>query len=155
MDNFAEIFRAYQRRCRSSTKPEEKARYDKILEPYMKIDAYGRKKFDHYKFPIKFVPPLFADFFVSYQQRSSCRVIGVFDTVGSFGVPSEFTINPTMQSLFSFPDTILGSHIERAYHAMALNEERADFVCEQHFDVAIAPIDGNIPVERYQICSVR
>lgn len=53
MDNFSEIFVAYQKRCRASTKSEDRAKYDKVLEKYMKVDAYGKKKFDHYKFPIK------------------------------------------------------------------------------------------------------
>jgi hypothetical protein len=32
---------------------------------------------------------------------------------------------------FGFPDRILGEHIERAYQALALNETRADFICNK------------------------
>jgi hypothetical protein len=56
------------------------------------------------------------------------RVVGVFDTVGALGLPAEFTKSPKISTLFDFPDKILPEHIERAYHAMALDEERADFV---------------------------
>jgi hypothetical protein len=52
----------------------------------------------------------------------------VFDTVGALGLPAEFTKSPKISTLFDFPDKILPEHIERAYHAMALDEERADFV---------------------------
>jgi hypothetical protein len=33
-----------------------------------------------------------------------------------------------MKTLFGFPDSILGDHVERAYQALALNETRSDFV---------------------------
>lgn len=33
-----------------------------------------------------------------------------------------------MRQLFDFPDKLLGPHIERALHAMSLNEDREDFV---------------------------
>jgi hypothetical protein len=52
----------------------------------------------------------------------------VFDTVGALGLPAEFTRSPKISTLFGFADKILPEHIERAYHAMALDEERADFV---------------------------
>ncbi len=55
--------------------------------------------------------------------------MGVFDTVGTFGLPEEFIFgNKTGASLFGFPDKVLGEHIERAYQALALDEPRADFV---------------------------
>lgn len=52
----------------------------------------------------------------------------MFDTVGSLGLPAEFTRTSKMKTLFDFPDKLLPEHIERAYQAMALNEERSDFV---------------------------
>lgn len=58
-----------------------------------------------------------------------CRCVGVFDTVGSLGLPEELTLRaPKLTNLFGFPDRTLGEHVERAYHAMALNEIRSDFV---------------------------
>ncbi|TFK77140.1 hypothetical protein BDN72DRAFT_807618 [Pluteus cervinus] len=60
----------------------------------------------------------------------SIKVVGVFDTVGTFGLPEEFIFgNKTGASKFGFPDKVLGEHIERAYQALALDEPRADFVC--------------------------
>lgn len=59
---------------------------------------------------------------------SASRCVGVFDTVGSMGLPAELTSSSKVRQLFDFPDNILPEHIERAYHAMALDERRQDFV---------------------------
>ncbi len=57
------------------------------------------------------------------------RVIGVFDTVGSVGMPEELTLTSSkIRNIFGFPDRRLGDHVERAYQALALDETRADFV---------------------------
>ena len=54
----------------------------------------------------------------------------MFDTVGSLGLPEELTLkSKKFKTLFGFPDSNLGVHVERAYQALALNETRADFVC--------------------------
>lgn len=61
----------------------------------------------------------------------TCRIrcVGVFDTVGSVGLPEELTRRSNrIRTLFGFSDNKLGDHIERAYQALALNERRADFV---------------------------
>lgn len=45
------------------------------------------------------------------------------------GLPEELTIHSEKtKSLLGFRDKKLGPHVERAYHALALNEPRADFV---------------------------
>ncbi|KAK4705558.1 hypothetical protein P7C70_g627, partial [Phenoliferia sp. Uapishka_3] len=78
------------------------------------------------------------------------KVVGVFDTVGSLGLPTELhKTHPHAASLFGFSNTVilvltnpvtkrssssfylkqeLGSHIELALHALALNETRKDFL---------------------------
>lgn len=57
------------------------------------------------------------------------RCVGVFDTIGSVGLPEEITRrSPSTKSIFGFPNTELGEHIERAYQALAINETRLDFV---------------------------
>ena len=57
------------------------------------------------------------------------RCVGVFDTVGSLGLPEELALgSKKIKTLFGFSDAVLGDHIERAYQALALNETRADFV---------------------------
>lgn len=59
-----------------------------------------------------------------------CRCVGVFDTVGAIGLPQELTRHSDkINTLFGFPDKLLGEHIARAYQALALNECRKDFVC--------------------------
>lgn len=63
------------------------------------------------------------------------RCVGVFDTVGSVGLPDELNFgSKKIRNLFGFPDTFLGSHISRVYHALALNETRKDFVRLRIFD---------------------
>ena len=62
-------------------------------------------------------------------QTAFFRCVGVWDTVGSFGLPEEISVSSKARGCpFGFPDRILGEHIERAYQALALNEERVDFV---------------------------
>lgn len=80
--------------------------------------------------------------------KQAFRVVGVFDTVGSLGLPEvlhcqarhiwyrltapsftqELTRHPQIRNIFGFKDRYLGEHIERAYQALALNETREDFV---------------------------
>ena len=56
------------------------------------------------------------------------RCVGVFDTVGSLGLPDELTHSKKVVSLLGFPDKLLGEHVQRAYQALALDEHRKDFV---------------------------
>ena len=57
------------------------------------------------------------------------RCVGVFDTVGSLGLPEELILgSKKIKTLFGFSDSVLGDDVERAYQALALNETRADFV---------------------------
>jgi hypothetical protein len=59
------------------------------------------------------------------------RCLGVFDTVGSVGVPETLRIrSPKTVNILGMQDNILGAHVERAYQALALNEERKDFVSD-------------------------
>ena len=123
-----------------SFKPEvthlsaEKLELVKKLDPWRNADSHGKKRVKHAgsPFTIKYPPhffhtplhmmnPFFSLFFF--------RCVGVWDTVGSFGLPGELSITSKKQGCpFGFPDRILGEHIERAYQALALNETRADFV---------------------------
>ncbi|KAL4070904.1 hypothetical protein J3A83DRAFT_4093964, partial [Scleroderma citrinum] len=111
MDHFAEIFVTYQK-LGKSTNPTESAELKKQIEPWTSPTSRGR-------------------------QRASCdnntfsvKCIGVFDTVGSVGLPEEIAHrSPSTKSIFGFPNTQLGDHIERAYQALAINETRVDFDC--------------------------
>jgi len=51
--------------------------------------------------------------------------VGVWDTVGSMGIPNY--IHGERRDLFSFVDLKLSPLIEHGFHAMALDERRADF----------------------------
>ncbi|CAD6893253.1 unnamed protein product [Tilletia laevis] len=64
---------------------------------------------------------------VSWAKAPPIQVLGVFDTVGSLGIPGNY-MTPAVQKLFSFLDPGLGSNVKHAYHALALNEERRDYL---------------------------
>jgi len=57
------------------------------------------------------------------------KCMGVWDTVGSVGIPAEFArFDLFFRRYYGFFDTDLGEHIEHAFHAMALDERRKNFV---------------------------
>jgi hypothetical protein len=57
------------------------------------------------------------------------RGLGVWDTVGALGLPDEFIIKDPKNKIFGFNNPgILGSHIQYAFQALALDEHRKDFV---------------------------
>ncbi|KAI0375074.1 hypothetical protein BV20DRAFT_934232 [Pilatotrama ljubarskyi] len=115
MDHFATIFVAYQKRGKSQD-PDEIAKLNEQLLPWTGPSAPGKKRAD------------------AGPGRFSVKVLGVFDTVGSVGMPEELTIgDDKMKTLFGFPDKILGEHVERAYQALALNEHRADFASNSNY----------------------
>ena len=53
------------------------------------------------------------------------KAVAVWDTVGSLGIP--VYAGSTRLDLFRFIDTGLGAKVERGFHAMAIDEMRADF----------------------------
>ncbi|TBU45101.1 hypothetical protein BD309DRAFT_860932 [Dichomitus squalens] len=109
MDHFADIFLAYQKRGKAED-PEDIQKLDAQLAPWTSDHGPGKRR--------AAIGP----------EGFSIKVIGVFDTVGSVGLPEELTLgNEKMKNIFGFPDHLLGTHVERAYHAMAINETRADF----------------------------
>ncbi|KAF8523076.1 hypothetical protein BU17DRAFT_43975 [Hysterangium stoloniferum] len=109
MDYFADIFIAFQKRGNASD-AKEKAEQDAALKKWSTVMAKGRQRAD-----------LDGDGF-------TIKCVGVFDTVGSLGLPEELTFfSKRIQKIFGFHDKILGTHIQHAFHAMALNETRADF----------------------------
>jgi uncharacterized protein (DUF2235 family) len=57
---------------------------------------------------------------------ASIKFIGVWDTVGSLGVPLH-SFQWLNKKRYSFYDTTLSSIIEHAYHALAVDEQRANF----------------------------
>jgi len=53
------------------------------------------------------------------------KSVGVWDTVGSLGIPVYFADG--RYDLYRFKDTALSPKVERGFHAMAIDELRADF----------------------------
>ncbi|KAF9229239.1 hypothetical protein BS17DRAFT_10792 [Gyrodon lividus] len=113
MDHFADIFVAYQKLGKSSA-PAEITKLKAELAPWTSHTARGKLRAD------------------SDDDTFSIKCVGVFDTVGSVGLPEEITHkSPSTKSIFGFPNTELGEHIERAYQALAINETRLDFNCNK------------------------
>jgi uncharacterized protein (DUF2235 family) len=111
MDYFADIFVAYQRLGKSND-PAEIAKLQAELAPWTSLNSRGQLRA------------------VSDDHAFSIKCVGLFDTVGSVGLPEEITHkSPSTKSIFGFPNTELGDHIERAYQALAINETRLDFNC--------------------------
>ncbi|KAG2369363.1 hypothetical protein BDR07DRAFT_1476982 [Suillus spraguei] len=111
MDNFGDIFLAYQKLGKETDQRE----IDKLkasLHQWTSPDSRGKRRAE------------------SDNGSFSIKCVGVFDTVGSVGLPEELTHkSPSVKSIFGFPNSELGEHIERAYHALAINEIRLDFDC--------------------------
>ena len=60
----------------------------------------------------------------------SIKVIGVWDTVGSLGIPADLERFDILnfRRYYGFHDTDLGARVEHAFHALALDERRKNFV---------------------------
>jgi hypothetical protein len=83
--------------------------------------------------------------------RTWGRCIGVFDTVGSLGLPEELSFgSKKIKSLFGFPDSVIGDHVERAYQALALNETRSDFVLLHSYGSLQVHPDASIELQQIQ-----
>jgi glutathione S-transferase len=57
--------------------------------------------------------------------RVPIKSVGVWDTVGSMGIPNY--VKGSRNDFFSFVDTKLSRAVEFGFHAMALDEQRRDF----------------------------
>lgn len=64
------------------------------------------------------------DFRRKYSREPRIHFIGVWDTVGSLGVPGTFF---SEKGKYAWHDTQLSSIVDRAYHALALDEHRAAY----------------------------
>ncbi|KAI0082303.1 hypothetical protein K474DRAFT_1586300 [Panus rudis PR-1116 ss-1] len=111
MDHFADIFIAYQKRGKAKD-VEEIKKLDDILQPWTQHTSPGKIRADY------------------DQDHFLIHCLGVFDTVGSVGLPEELSLrSDRVKTIFGFSDKYLGPHVARAYHALALNENRKDFDC--------------------------
>ncbi|EZQ19861.1 hypothetical protein CF98_05420 [Halopseudomonas bauzanensis] len=60
-------------------------------------------------------------------EQVSIKCVGVWDTVGSLGIPGDWAKTLSFASRWYFHDVHLGPHIEVALHALAIDEKRAAF----------------------------
>ena len=90
------------------------------------------------------------------------QAIGVWDTVGSLGIPVYDSVDQQRIDVFAFADTALSTAVVNGYHALAIDEQRQDFqptlwdardsVEQRWFCGAHADVGGGYPSLDY--CSV-
>lgn len=69
------------------------------------------------------------DTFQTRKTDPKIKCIGVWDTVGSVGIPEDFArFDILFKKYYGFFDSDLGAHVEHAFHAVALDEHRKNFV---------------------------
>lgn len=65
------------------------------------------------------------------QRNNRVKVLGVFDTVGSYGVPAGVGLAPLARyvslAVLGFHDTKFGGHIDHGLHAIGVDERRRPF----------------------------
>jgi uncharacterized protein (DUF2235 family) len=59
-------------------------------------------------------------------ENATIKCVGVWDTVGSVGIPGN--LDHVFQDYYNFHDTNLGERVDFAFHGLALDEQREDFV---------------------------
>jgi len=67
------------------------------------------------------------DYRAAHSIEIEIHFIGVWDTVGSLGIPDTASWFPFARSRYQFHDTDLSKIVKYAYQALALDEHRADF----------------------------
>ena len=67
--------------------------------------------------------------FAKRHQNVPIKCIGVWDTVGSVGIPEDLAkFDLFFKRYYGFHNTDLGQYVEHAFHALALDERRKNFV---------------------------
>ena len=66
-------------------------------------------------------------FRAQHSWETRVRFVGVWDTVGSLGIPVTGLKLPFFRDYYEFHDTELSKIVDYAYHALALDEFREDF----------------------------
>ena len=91
-------------------------RKDKLSLEDAAFSAYQNAKSD---------PAAAAAFKAANSIEVKIHFVGVWDTVGSVSIPLALTLNAI--PLAPFHDVTLGPHIENAFHAVSIDEQRWDF----------------------------
>lgn len=71
--------------------------------------------------------PLAVEFRADHSIEIDIHFIGVWDTVGSLGIPDTASWFPYARARYQFHDTELSKIVKYAYQALALDEHRGDF----------------------------
>ena len=71
--------------------------------------------------------PTAVEFRADHSIEVDIHFIGVWDTVGSLGIPDTASWFPYARARYQFHDTELSKIVKYAYQALALDEHRADF----------------------------
>ncbi|KAG0145540.1 hypothetical protein CROQUDRAFT_658458 [Cronartium quercuum f. sp. fusiforme G11] len=103
MDEFNDFFEAYQNLGKED--PEEKVKAEEYLSVYRPGGSKATRP----------------------MPKGTLKCIGVWDTVGALGIPG-FTNPVSNHKLLGFVDTKLGKRVEYAFHALAIDETRKDFL---------------------------
>jgi uncharacterized protein (DUF2235 family) len=67
------------------------------------------------------------DFRTKYGLLAKIRFLGLWDTVGALGIPNWVFKQFLSSQKYAFHDTKLSGMVERAYHAIAIDEHRHDY----------------------------
>ncbi len=65
-------------------------------------------------------------FKTQFSHAPDIRFLGLWDTVGSLGVP-DHVLSKFLGNMWNFHDVTLSSIVKSAYHALAIDERRSDF----------------------------
>ncbi|KAF3043274.1 hypothetical protein E8E11_000940 [Didymella keratinophila] len=134
MQYFPEVYQAYMSNSKGGRFRESKAWIDfrdGVLSPEGQRRKDAGERFPGlYDFAGQaqmWQSPPHAELAISEESRQ-IKVIGVWDTVGSLGVPDiAFINNSKRRAKYGFHNVQLSSHVEHAYHALALDERRKAF----------------------------
>lgn len=66
-------------------------------------------------------------FRAQFSRDTDLHFVGVWDTVGSLGIPVGGISFPGFSKFYNFHDTELSNHVRNAYHAIATNEYREPY----------------------------
>lgn len=99
-------------------RPEHRGRVDEAYRFYRDRSAA--------KHPRTQVAQIFRDTY-SHPSIPIIKCVGVWDTVGSLGIPTTGPLGKLSRRLFGFHDVKLSSWVQNAFHAVAVDERRKPF----------------------------
>ena len=99
-------------------RPEHRDRVSRAFDFYRDRDPA--------KHPRTQVAQIFRDTY-SHAEKPLIKCVGVWDTVGSLGIPTTGPIGRLSRHFFGFHDMKLSSWVENAFHAVAIDEMRKPF----------------------------